>query len=190
MAEADVTDPVDLNEDSQKTKPKKSSKKKDVSYPLKVVYCGVCSMPVEYCEFNPAYKDCKKWLAENCPDLFERLTIEEEADAGDGKKKKQKRGGRGVMKVKKKAEPQTVTISRIQRQKKKYVTVVRGIGSHDIDLKDAAKAFASRFSCGASVSGDDEIVIQGDVTDDLLDYLSEKFNIDEDNIEDLGDVKK
>ena len=34
------------------------------------------------------------------------------------------------MKVKKKMEPQTVTIARIQRQKKKYVTVVRGIGSH------------------------------------------------------------
>ncbi|XP_022085697.1 density-regulated protein homolog [Acanthaster planci] len=190
MAEAEGGHQVDVNEDVQEMRPKKSKKKKDASYPLKVLYCGVCTMPVEYCEFNPAYKDCKKWLADHCPDLFERLTLQDEEEGGEDKKKKQKRGGRGVMKVKKKIEPQTVTISRMQRQKKKFVTVVRGLGSHDIDVRDAAKAFASRFSCGASVSGEDEIVIQGDVTDDLLSFIPEKFRIDEENIEDLGDMKK
>ena len=45
----------------------------------------------------------------------------------------------------------------------------------DIDLKKACKAFANKFSCGASVAGDDEIVIQGDVTYDLLDFIPEKW---------------
>ncbi|XP_033627931.1 density-regulated protein-like [Asterias rubens] len=190
MAAAEVIDPVENDAQSEPVE-KKSTRKKDVSYPLKVIYCGVCTMPVEYCEFNPSYKECKVWLSDHFPKLFERLNLEEEEEGSDGKKKKQKRGGRGVMKVKKKMEPQTVTIARIQRQKKKYVTVVRGIGSHDIDLRDASKAFASRFSCGASVaSGEDEIVIQGDVTDDLLDFIPEKFHIDEDSIEDIGDMKK
>ncbi len=45
----------------------------------------------------------------------------------------------------------------------------------DIDLKTASKFFASRFSCGSSVTGDDEIVIQGDFKDDLFDILSEKW---------------
>lgn len=58
-------------------------------------------------------------------------------------------------------------------------------------MKDAAKYFASKFACGSSVTGSDEIVIQGDVKDDLFDLITEKWNqIDEDAIEDIGDVKK
>ena len=66
-----------------------------------------------------------------------------------------------------------------------------GLSSFDIDLKDASKFFASRFACGSSVTGADEIVIQGDVKDDLWDVIPEKWgDIDEDFIEDLGDIKK
>lgn len=61
----------------------------------------------------------------------------------------------------------------------------------DIDLKVAAKFFGTKFACGTSVTGEDEIVIQGDVKDDLLDLLPEKWpQIDEDSIEDLGEVKR
>lgn len=61
----------------------------------------------------------------------------------------------------------------------------------DIDLKVAAKFFGTRFACGSSVTGDDEIVIQGDVKDDLFDYIPEKWpEIDEDSIDDLGDQKR
>ena len=45
----------------------------------------------------------------------------------------------------------------------------------DIDLRKATKAFSNKFSCGASVTGDDEIVIQGDVTDDLFDFIPETW---------------
>lgn len=45
----------------------------------------------------------------------------------------------------------------------------------DIDLKEASKVFSSKFSCGSSVTGDDEIVIQGDVSDDLFEFLPEKW---------------
>ena len=41
----------------------------------------------------------------------------------------------------------------------------------DIDLKAATKAFSSHFSCGSSVTGDDEVVIQGDVCDNLIDFI-------------------
>ena len=46
----------------------------------------------------------------------------------------------------------------------------------DIDLKKAAKLFAQKYSCGSSVTGPDEIVIQGDVLDDLLDFIPEKWS--------------
>lgn len=45
----------------------------------------------------------------------------------------------------------------------------------DIDLKDAAKFFSHKFSCGSSVTGDDEIVIQGDVMDELFDIITEHW---------------
>lgn len=44
-----------------------------------------------------------------------------------------------------------------------------------IDLKVASKYFASKFSCGSSVTGEDELVIQGDVKDDLFDVIPEKW---------------
>lgn len=50
------------------------------------------------------------------------------------------------------------------------------MGIVDIDLKAASKFFASRFSCGSSVTGEDEIVIQGDFKDDLFDILTEKWS--------------
>jgi density-regulated protein DRP1 len=60
-----------------------------------------------------------------------------------------------------------------------------------IDLKAATKFFGTKFACGSSVTGDDEIVIQGDVKDELFDIIPEKWpEIDEDFIEDLGDQKR
>ncbi|XP_051018105.1 density-regulated protein [Acomys russatus] len=106
-------------------------------------------------------------------------------------KKKQKRGGRGQIKQKKKTVPQKVTIAKIPRAKKKYVTRVCGLATFEIDLKEAQRFFAQKFSCGASVTGEDEIIIQGDFTDDIIDVIQEKWpEVDDDSIEDLGEVKK
>ncbi|VDO19298.1 unnamed protein product [Heligmosomoides polygyrus] len=60
----------------------------------------------------------------------------------------------------------------------------------EIDLKQASKLFAQKFACGSSVTGADEIVIQGDVKDDLFDLIPSKWpQVQEDMIEDLGDKK-
>lgn len=45
----------------------------------------------------------------------------------------------------------------------------------DIDLKEAQRFFAQKFSCGVSVTAEDEIVIQGDFTDDIIDVIQEKW---------------
>lgn len=47
--------------------------------------------------------------------------------------------------------------------------------SADIDLKEAQRFFAQKFSCGASVTAEDEIIIQGDFTDDIIDVIQEKW---------------
>lgn len=46
-----------------------------VSYPLKVLYCGNCSMPIEYCEYYPEYEKCKQWLERNLPTEFEKVKL-------------------------------------------------------------------------------------------------------------------
>lgn len=38
-------------------------------------------------------------------------------------------------------------------------------------IKEAQILFAQKFSCGASVTGKDEIIIQGDFTDDIIDII-------------------
>ncbi|XP_059618769.1 density-regulated protein homolog [Phlebotomus argentipes] len=168
-----------------------------VTYPIKVQYCGNCSMPIEYCEYYPEYEKCKVWLEKHLPSEFEKVKIDDPAEATsanatDDDKKRQKRGGKGMMKTKKKDDgPKKICVFRAPRGKKKSVTVVTGLSTFGLDLKVAAKFFGTKFACGSSVTGDDEIVIQGDVKDDLFDVIPEKWpEIDEDFIEDLGDQKR
>lgn len=162
---------------------------------------------------------------------------EDGGEEAEGKKGRQKRGGRGAPKPPKPkaAAAMKLTLQRAPRGKNKSVTVIKGLGScglllslllaspllhlvsvdldmPGIDVKVAAKFFAGKFACGSSVTGGDEIVIQGDVKDDLFDLIPEKwpqvtsllpsllshlhtltppqFQIDEDVIEDLGDQKR
>nr|CAB3237374.1 density-regulated protein-like [Phallusia mammillata] len=167
-----------------------------ISYPVKVLYCPECSLPLEYCEFMPdaVQQRCRAWREKN-QDLLSQEGVDIAAlnldDSDSANKKRQKRGGRGNVKAKQKKEPDVVKLARIPRGKRKFVTRVTGLATFDINLKKASKLFAQKFSCGSSVSGDDEIIIQGDVTDDLIDLILETWNeIDEDHIEDLGEVKR
>lgn len=172
--------------------------KDGIKYPMEVLYCGICGLPVEYCENGPDDEKCKKWLQDNIPEEFERLSLAvydgEEKEEGE-KKKRQTRGGRGVVKSskKKQAQPQKITVFRASRGKKKFMTVVRGLGSHEIDLRDASKLFGQKFSCGSSIptAGDDEIVIQGDVKDDLMELITSRWpKVEDDMIIDLGDKSR
>nr|CAG4641354.1 EOG090X0IUZ [Eulimnadia texana] len=178
----------------------------DISYPVQVLYCGNCGLPVEYCEFYAEYDKCKAWLEKNLPDEFEKQLRIGQTDskgqptqAGEAKdekeadddKKRQKRGGKGIAKPKKKeGGPKKIELSLAPRGRKK-LTVITGLKGYEIDLKAAAKFFGTKFACGTSVTGEDEIVIQGDVKDDLFDLLPEKWPvIDPDLIDDLGEQKR
>ena len=57
------------------------------------------------------------------------------------------KGGRGQIKQKKKTVPQKVTIAKIPRAKKKYVTRVCGLATFEIDLREAQRFFAQKLSC-------------------------------------------
>ncbi|XP_068562537.1 density-regulated protein isoform X2 [Cebidichthys violaceus] len=193
---------TEMESGSLESKPEHVPVHHDPKNPVKVLYCGVCSLPTEYCEYMPEPAKCRQWLEKNFPDVFARMTVANapKQDLGPGEappageeeeKKKQKRGGRGQIKQKKKTLPQKITIAKIPRAKKKYVTRVCGMATFDIELKEAQRFFAQKFSCGASVTAEDEIIIQGDFTDDIIDVIQEKWpEVDDDSIDDLGEVKK
>lgn len=160
---------------------------------------AVCGLPPEYCQWGEDFERCKPWLRENCPELYPEVFGSEvdevtdgveglavgEASSGAGSKS----GGSGEKKTKKakksgkkgKGEPK-VLISRKDRNKRKYVTIVAGLEDFPgIKMKQASKALGKKFSCGASVSntatGGKEIDIQGDVQYDLPAILVEKFDV-------------
>lgn len=112
----------------------------------------------------------------------------------DSAKKAAKAAAAEQREAERKAEA-IVLIKRVERNKRKYVTVVSGLEEHGLDLKKVAKELGKKFATGSSVTktaaGGEEITVQGDVSDDLYDWLLEKYPaIPEDNLDMKDDTKK
>lgn len=41
--------------------------------PVQVLYCGVCGLPAEYCEFGPDFEKCKPWLIQHAAEIYPDL---------------------------------------------------------------------------------------------------------------------
>lgn len=88
-----------------------------------------------------------------------------------------------------------VLIKRVERSKRKYVTAVQGLEAHGLDLKKVAKEMGKKFATGSSVTkvpgGGEEITVQGDLSDDIYDWVLETYpDVPEDNIDCIDDKKK
>ncbi|KAL2263429.1 hypothetical protein VTK26DRAFT_6812 [Humicola hyalothermophila] len=173
-----------------------------------VVYCGVCSLPPEYCEYGGTTKKCQDWLQKNHPALYDRiwspealsaaaasLSVEAQERAAKDAAKKAAKAEAAEQKHADKLAKSVVSIKRIERNKRKFVTSVSGLEAFGLDLKKVAKDFGKKFATGSSVtktpSGGEEIVVQGDVSGEIEEFLLEKYKeIPEDNIELVEDKKK
>ncbi|EON96837.1 putative translation machinery-associated protein 22 protein [Phaeoacremonium minimum UCRPA7] len=173
-----------------------------------VTYCGVCTLPPEYCEYGGTVKKCQDWLEKNHPAMYARiwspealaaatasLSVEAQKRAEKDAQKKTAKAEAAEAKQADKRAHSTVIIKRIERNKKKFVTAVSGLEAFDLDLKKVAKEFGKKFATGSSVtkvaSGGEEIVVQGDVSDEIEEFLLEKYKqIPEDNIEFIDDKAK
>ncbi|ROW11196.1 hypothetical protein VMCG_01130 [Cytospora schulzeri] len=173
-----------------------------------VLYCGVCTLPPEYCEYGGTVKKCQEWLEKKHPDLYERiwspdalaastanLSVEAQKRAEKDALKKTAKAEAAAAKEADKRATSTVIIKRIERNKRKFVTAVSGLEAFDLELKKVSKEFGKKFATGSSVtktpSGGEEIVVQGDVSDEIEEFLLEKYKqIPEDNIEFVDDKKK
>lgn len=178
--------------------------------PKQVVYCGVCSFPPEYCEFGVSFKRCKEWLAANSTELFDKLysdeamanatstlSLEKEEKIHKDLEKKQAREEAKQERELQKKLALKVIIKRIERNKRKHIISISGLEVFNIDMKKLAKTFALKFATGASVTKNaekkEEIMVQGDVSDDARAYIEkllEEQGLNEVKVEQIDDKKK
>jgi len=180
-----------------------------------VPYCEVCSLPFEFCEWGPNFKKCKESFGQNYQKHFSGVAGDEELlalmtrlgfEGGDEASKKAQKakksagdgdaaaGGGGGGKKKEKAPPEIV-IELNNRNKKKHITVVKGLDAFDVDTAAAAKTFGKKFACGSALKkaqdGQPEsIEIQGNYRDELPALIVDKLKLKIENISILIDGKK
>ncbi|KAK3014720.1 hypothetical protein RJ639_008390, partial [Escallonia herrerae] len=166
----------------------------DKPQPVQVLYCEICGLPPEYCEFGPDFEKCKPWLIKNAPDVYPDLIKEasdkvtdqlQSSSVSDGTapsvgssttKQEVKRLPGG--KIKKK-EKQEVIIEKVTRNKRKSITTVKGLELFGVKLSDASKKLGKKFATGASVvkgpTEKDQIDVQGDISFDIVDFITETW---------------
>lgn len=178
--------------------------------PKQVTYCGVCSFPPEYCEFGVSFKRCKEWLAQNERSLFDKLysdealanatstlSLEKEEKIHKDLEKKQAREEAKLEKELQRKLASKVVIKRIERNRRKHIISISGLEVFNIEAKKLAKTFALKFATGASVTKNaekkDEILVQGDVSDEAKAYIEkllEEQGLNEVKVEQIDDKKK
>ncbi|KAJ5963134.1 Translation machinery-associated protein 22 [Penicillium waksmanii] len=174
-----------------------------------VVYCGVCTLPPEYCEFGGTAKKCEEWLEAKQPDLWNRLYSEDAVTANlstlslsaqeratkDAAKKEAKAAQTEARDAERKAASK-IQIKRVERNKRKYVTVIIGLEVFGLENKKLAKDLGKKFATGSSMTrsaaGTEEITVQGDVSEDVREWLLEVHGdkVPRGNIELIEDKKK
>ncbi|KAG8045578.1 hypothetical protein GUJ93_ZPchr0008g13962 [Zizania palustris] len=176
--------------------------------PVRVLYCGVCGLPAEYCEFGTDFERCKPWLRAHAAGVYpEDLLASSSSGGAAGDKDVQKIGerlqgvgisaadgsstagdasGSKLQEVKrlpggkiKKKDKQEVVIEKIVRNKRKCVTVVKGLELFGVKLSDASKKLGKKFATGASVvkgpTEKEQIDVQGDISYDIVGFITDTW---------------
>ena len=122
-------------------------------------------MPFEFCEWNPLFKKCKETFAQNWSKHFPDVEGEEELlqlmtrlgfEGGDANSKKAQStkkaaaaedgGAVAAPKSKKEKAPPEVVIDLNNRNKKKHITIVKGLEAFEVDTAAAAKVFGKKVN--------------------------------------------
>nr|KYP59300.1 Translation machinery-associated protein 22 [Cajanus cajan] len=151
----------------------------DKPQPVRVLYCGVCSLPPEYCEFGSDFDKCKPWLIQNVPDLYPNLI--KEANDKEADRVADKLQGTGISSgagdgaassAPKEEEKQEVIIEKVVRNKRKCITTVKGLELFGVKLSDASKKLGKKFATGASVVKFEVMAIMAGIVDQITEICS------------------
>ena len=93
------------------------------------------------------------------------------------------------------AAEKQVVIELNNRNKKKHITVVKGLELFDVDAAAAAKVFGKKFACGSALKKGEngqpaQIEIQGNYREELPALIAEKLKLSLDDIYLVLDDKK
>ncbi|KAJ3556777.1 hypothetical protein NPX13_g10064 [Xylaria arbuscula] len=158
-----------------------------------VTYCGVCTLPPEYCEYGGTVKKCQNWLQKAHPAMYDQIWSAEALEAATASLsvEAQKRAAKDAQKKAAQAEKARAEAGGQEGQQRRHDKARRAEQAQKV-----SKEFGRKFATGSSVtkvpSGGEEIVVQGDVSDEIEEFLLEKYKdmIPEDNIEFVDDKKK
>ncbi|CAD8043725.1 unnamed protein product [Paramecium primaurelia] len=153
--------------------------------PKQVIYCKVCTLPVEFCSFSKAPQECKEWLKTSFKDLYaniypEDVKLEQEKQANLQQPQEQiaQQDQPPEKKKKKKVkvtESEMVYIKVKERNRTKFITTLSGLEKHGLDIKEAQKKISKKFGCGSSINDKGAIELQGDLSVDLEEWLPKEY---------------
>lgn len=122
------------------------------------------------------------------------LSVDAQKRAQKDSAKKEAKAAAAEQRAKEAKDQAMVYIKRVERNKRKFVTEVSGLEAHGMTLKTVAKEWGKKFATGCSVtktpSGGEVVVLQGDASDDIFDWIVDKGGVPDDNVECIEDKKK
>ncbi|CAK90657.1 unnamed protein product (macronuclear) [Paramecium tetraurelia] len=157
-------------------------------HPKLVIYCRICTYPVEFCSFSKTPRECKQWLKITFKELYailypEDLKIDLEKEATlqliqqhmaqkiplvqPPLKKRRKNG--------KVPESEMIYIKVKERNKNKFITTLSGLEKHGLDLKETSKKISKKFGCGSSINEKGALELQGDLSVELEEWLPKEY---------------
>ncbi|XP_042751346.1 translation machinery-associated protein 22 isoform X2 [Lactuca sativa] len=142
--------------------------------PVQVLYCGVCGLPAEYCEFGPDFEKCKPWLiqhaAEIYPDLLQDPNAKEVDKVSNQLQSSSIADGTSASVACRLFSTKTRTCKETSRWQDK---------KEGIKLSEASKKLGKKFATGASVvkgpTEKDQIDVQGDIAYDIVDFITQTW---------------
>lgn len=155
--------------------------------PIIVKYCDICRFPEEYCEYT--HKIFEKGINNM---NIQQSKLENNTTEGEGKKEGEEEKPKTDIlpenkepidkakkdKKDKKSDNKKIEIKVSKRGSRKFATHVFNLDLFNLNLKDVAKMFSKKFACSSTVSKEnnkDCIVLTGEFTYEIVDFLKEKF---------------
>lgn len=179
--------------------------------PIRPAYCPFCSFPPDLCAWGPCYEtSCKPWLAVHHPHLLPVAPVvaaggdsSEKSAGGDAATAAlanlsltsgsasatvaapavpaPKAVSFGVKGKKGSAATCAITVTRKDRGRGKCVTIIKGLETFDVKLKEAASALGKKYGTGGTVTkdaaGGQEVTIQGDFAGEMPDVLEALYKV-------------
>eukprot|EP00823_Brevimastigomonas_motovehiculus_P002140 TRINITY_DN135_c0_g1_i1.p2 TRINITY_DN135_c0_g1~~TRINITY_DN135_c0_g1_i1.p2 ORF type:complete len:188 (+),score=51.37 TRINITY_DN135_c0_g1_i1:512-1075(+) len=163
---------MDITE-KPKEKPKEKAKPKDKSTgPTASIWYRLCTR-------NRGRLDLEE---KETVKVEEKNDDEKSAPSEDEKSESESEEEKADVKDTKADVKGVVTITKKERARKKYNTIVAGLEEQGVNIKDLAKALAKKFASNASIAKNNdtdkqEISIQGDIQYELADLLTSTYKI-------------